>query len=85
MARIFLLQVSREMVKINFSDSLKNILGDRAFEIAKHSINASAIAQNFDTALEDLAATTGFKPETITQDGKLTLKLQDTVNAIIKY
>lgn len=62
-----------------------NNLGDRAFEIAKHSINASAIAQNFDTALEDLAATTGFKPETITQNGPLTLRLQDTVNAIIKY
>jgi len=62
-----------------------NILGDRAFEIAKHSINASAIAQNFDTALEDLAATTGFKPETITQNGPLTLRLQDTVKAIIKY
>lgn len=62
-----------------------NNLGDRAFEIAKRSINALAIAQNFDTALEDLAATTGFKPETITQNGPLPLRLQDTVNAIIKY
>lgn len=60
-------------------------IDDRAFEIAKHSINASAIAQNFDTALERLAATTGFKPETITQNGPLTSRLQDTVNAIIQY
>jgi hypothetical protein len=54
-----------------------------AFEIAKHSINASAIAQNFDTALERLAVTAGLKLEEIKQDGTLTSRLQDIVNEII--